>query len=98
MHVQKMASETKNTRDLRWNFRVAPADDALIRAASELAETNLTNFVRLAALTEARRILADRRHFAVDSESWQKFSDLLDRPADVPEGLKDLYSKPSVFE
>jgi uncharacterized protein (DUF1778 family) len=93
-----MAKKTQGTRDLRWNFRVAQSDDALIRAASEIVETNLTNFVRAAALSEARRVLADRRQFAVDPAAWQQFSELLDRPAQVPAGLRELYSKPSVFE
>jgi uncharacterized protein (DUF1778 family) len=84
-------------RKLRWNFRVAPSDDALIRAASHALDTNLTSFVREAALSEARRVLADRRQFALDPDAWQAFSELLDRPAQVPTGLQDLFSKPSVF-
>ena len=86
------------TRELRWNFRVAPSDDALIRAASDAVDTNLTSFVRDAALSEARRVLADRRQFALDPDAWKAFSELLDRPAQVPAGLQDLFSKPSVFK
>jgi len=86
------------TRELRWNLRVAPSDDALIRAASDALETNLTTFVRDAALIEARRVLTDRRQFALEPDAWQTFCDLLDRPAEVPAGLQDLFSKPSVFK
>lgn len=93
-----MATKSKNTRDLRWNFRVAEDEDALVRAASDCADTSVTSFVRLAALSEARRVLADRTSFYLDEPDWQRFSELLDRPARVPAGLRELYSKPSVFE
>jgi uncharacterized protein (DUF1778 family) len=87
-----------DTRDHRWNFRVAESEDAIVRAASESAETSFTSFVRSAAVTEARRVLADRRRFELDATDWASFSELLDRPARVPEGLRDLFSKPSAFE
>lgn len=92
-----MATRTDSTRDLRWNFRVAASDDALVRAASEIAEVNMTNFVRCAAVAEARHVLADRRQFALEPAAWKKFNEILDRPARVPAGLKNLFSKPSVF-
>lgn len=87
-----------DTRDHRWNFRVAEAEDALVRAASESADTSFTSFVRCAAVAEARRVLADRTRFEVDAVAWESFSELLERPAQVPEGLRDLFAKPSVFE
>ena len=87
-----------DTRDHRWNFRVAESEDSIVRAASESAETSFTSFVRSAAVTEARRVLADRRRFELNATDWASFSELLDRPAQVPEGLRDLFSKPSAFE
>jgi uncharacterized protein (DUF1778 family) len=93
-----MATKSKNTRDLRWNFRVAESEDALVRAACDWAETSFTSFVRFAALCEAQRVLADRTRFELDQSDWQRFSELLERPARVPVGLRELYSKPSVFE
>lgn len=93
-----MTTKSKDTRDHRWNFRVAESEDALVRAASEWADTSFTSFVRIAALSEARRVLADRTRFELDEPDWQRFTELLDRPARVPAGLRELYSKPSVFE
>jgi len=93
-----MATKTHDTRAHRWNVRIAEADDELIRAASEVAETNLSEFVRAAAVSEARRVLADRRQFVLDPAAWEQFSEMLERPARVPEGLKDLFSQPSAFE
>jgi len=88
----------RDTRDHRWNLRVAESEDSIVRAASESAETSFTSFVRSAAVTEARRVLADRRMFELNATDWASFSELLDRPAQVPEGLRDLFSKPSAFE
>jgi uncharacterized protein (DUF1778 family) len=98
MCVREQEAMATKTRELRWNFRVAASDDALIRAASDARETSLTSFVREAALSEARRVLADRRHYSLPTADWHAFCELLERPPEVPVGLKDLYSKPSVFE
>jgi uncharacterized protein (DUF1778 family) len=96
--LHRMAiSKTGETRDRRWNLRVEESEDALVRAASELSETKFSNFVRVAAVAEARRILADRTRFELDQPDWKKFMDLLDRPARVPDGLRDLFANPSVF-
>ena len=89
---------SRDTRDFRWNLRVAESEDALVRAASESVESSFTNFVRSAAVAEARRVLADRTRFELDPVAWESFSELLDRPAQVPEGLRDLFAKPSAFE
>ncbi|HVY95356.1 MAG TPA: DUF1778 domain-containing protein [Solirubrobacterales bacterium] len=93
-----MAAKTKENRDRRWALRVAESEDELVRAASDAAETSFTGFVRLAAVSEARRVLADRTAFELEADDWRRFVDLLDRPARVPDGLRDLFSKPSVFE
>jgi uncharacterized protein (DUF1778 family) len=92
------SARTGETRDRRWALRVAESEDELVRAASDAAETNFTSFVRLAAVSEARRVLADRTHFELERSEWDRFTELLDRPAQVPPGLKKLFSKPSVFE
>lgn len=86
------------TRDHRWNLRVESSEDALVRAASDVAETSYSNFVRAAAVSEARRVLADRTQFPLDAQAWAQFTQLLERPPRVPSGLRDLYSRPSIFE
>jgi uncharacterized protein (DUF1778 family) len=93
-----MAASIRENRDRRWDLRVAESEDELVRAASDAAETSFTGFVRLAAVSEARRVLAARTTFELEAESWAEFMELLDRPAHVPEGLRDLFAKPSVFE
>lgn len=92
------AQSTKQTREYRWNLRVDREEDEIVRAASTAAGTSYSNFVRDAAVTEAQRILADRTEFLLDEEEWRQLNELLDRPPRVPSGLRDLFSRPSVFE
>lgn len=92
-----MAAESK-AKQLTWSLRVAVSDDELVRAASERTEIGYSAFVREAAVQEARRVLADQRSFELDDQEWQRFSDALERPARVPNGLLDLYLRRSVFE
>jgi uncharacterized protein (DUF1778 family) len=81
----------------RWDFRVTPETDRLVRQAAATAERTLTDFVIDAAVIEAERLLADRTHFVLDAKQWSSFIQLLDRaPQDNP-GLERLFSKPSVF-
>lgn len=81
----------------RWDFRVDPDTDRLVRQAAQTTERTLTDFVVDAAVVEAERLLADRREFVLETEQWERFVDLLDRsPQDNP-GLEQLFSKPSVF-
>lgn len=87
-----------NPKELRWNLRVEDSEDALVRAASKAADTSYSNFIRGAALAEARRVLADRDRFSLPPERWERFTQLLERAPQVPEGLRRLYAKPSVFE
>ena len=90
-----MAAETK---DRRWALRVAESEDELVRAASSEAETSFTEFVRVAATHEARRVLADRTQFHLDEPAWDEFMTRLEQPPRVPPGLRKLFEKPSVFE
>ncbi len=81
----------------RWDFRVEPEADRLVRQAAAASQRTLTEFVVDAAVLEAERLLADRTTFALPPEQWKQFVALLDRsPRDNP-GLEKLFSQPSVF-
>lgn len=99
MYTRRMA-ETRagKPKDHRWNLRVEESEDELVRAASRVAETKVSSFVREAAVGEARRVLADRTRFTLDEGRWEQFCEMLDRPARVPPGLRRLFSRPSVFD
>ncbi len=81
----------------RWDFRVEPETDRLVRQAAASSQQTLTDFVIDAAVLEAERLLADRTEFALEQQQWERFVELLDRsPRDNP-GLEKLFSQPSVF-
>ena len=81
-----MAAES-DTRDLRWNLRVAESEDELVRAASESVDASFTSFVRSAAVTEARRVLADRERFEIpvaEADLGELFEDIPDVIEEIP--------------
>ena len=81
----------------RWDFRVEPETDRLVRQAAATSQRTLTDFVIDAAVVEAERLLADRTSFVLEPEQWEQFVELLDRsPRDNP-GLEKLFAEPSVF-
>jgi uncharacterized protein (DUF1778 family) len=81
----------------RWDFRVDPETDRLVRQAAETSDRTLTDFVVDAAVVEAERLLADRTQFVLAAEEWERFVDLLDRSPQENPGLEKLFSTPSVF-
>lgn len=85
-------------REARWNLRVAPDDDFVVRKAAEESHRELSEFVRSAAVVEAERTMADRTVFTLQDEQWGRLREILDRPPRVPAGLEELFSRPSVFE
>lgn len=86
--------KTKN----RWDFRVEPGANELVRKAADLSQSSLTAFVLKAAVIEAERVVADRTRFVLDSSDWQAFTEVLDRPVRRKPALSKLLAEPSVFE
>jgi uncharacterized protein (DUF1778 family) len=85
------------TTKQRWDFRVDPDTDRLVRQAAESSQRSLTDFVVDSALHEAERLIAERTQFVLDDERWDSFVALLDRPPRDNPGLHKLFAKPSVF-
>ena len=79
------------TAKQRWDFRVEPDTDRLVRQAAEASERTLTDFVVDAAILEAERLLADRNRFVLDGADWDRFVELLDRPPRENPGLRELF-------
>jgi uncharacterized protein (DUF1778 family) len=87
-----------DARALRWNLRVEDSEDALVRAASAANAVSYSSFIRSAAVSEAQRVLADRKQFPLPPAQWDEFTQMLERPPRVPDGLRRLYARPSVLE
>ncbi len=81
----------------RWDFRVAPETDRLVRQAAATTERTLTDFVIDAAVVEAERLLADRTQFVLEADQWSRFVEILDRSPQENPGLDRLFAETSVF-
>jgi uncharacterized protein (DUF1778 family) len=82
------------TKTARRNLRVAPADDALIREAAEIAGESVSEFLVVSARTRAEMMLADRQQFVLADDAWAAFNAALDRPAEAIAPVVDLLRRP----
>lgn len=78
----------------RLNLRVAPADDALLRRAAEAAGESLSEFMVASSRVRAQRVLADRTSFTLSEENWNALVELLERPAQAPPAMVELFRRP----
>jgi uncharacterized protein (DUF1778 family) len=92
-----MRAEAKCKRSERLEVRTTPEDRALIDSAVAASKTDLTEFVVANLTVAARRVLADRSQFVLDSESQQAWENINRRRArDLP-GLRELMERASPF-
>jgi uncharacterized protein (DUF1778 family) len=81
-------------RSVRLGLRATPYQEAVLRRAAEATHKSMTDFILDSACQAAEQTLLDQRLFLVSGSSSQTLLDLLERPAQVNEGLKDLFSRP----
>lgn len=62
-------------------MRTTPREDALIRAAAELQDKSVSEFVLDAATAAAQNAILDQRSFRLSEKAWNEFIDYLERPA-----------------
>ena len=86
------------TKTERWNLRVTPAQDAVVRRVLEERGESLNEFVVRHAVQAAHDDLADRRVFVLDDEAWDELQQLLARPPAANPAVTKLLSNPSVLE
>lgn len=93
-----MAEPVARRRDVRMNFRTTTEERQLIDRAIEATGTDLTEFVVSSAVTEARRVLADRNWFVLDARSLSAWETINSRRAKDLPGLRELMRRPSPFD
>jgi uncharacterized protein (DUF1778 family) len=81
------------TRSARLGLRATPQQESVLRRAAEAAHKSLTEFILDSACQAAERTLLDQRLFMVSGEQYQTLLDLLERPEEPNEGLRDLFSR-----
>ncbi len=92
------AIRAQRKRTERLNVRVSDREARLIRLGAERRGVNITNFIFESACVRAELEIADARHFELSSKDWQRFSEALDRPAQVKPRLKKLFAESTVLE
>ena len=87
------AASTATNRSARLGLRATPEQEAVLRRAADVAHKSLTDFILDSACQAAEQTLLDQRLFMVSDNQYQALLDLLDRPAQENEGLRDLFSR-----
>lgn len=91
-------ASTSNSRSARLGFRATPEQEAVIRRAAEVAHKSLTGFILQSTYSVAEQTLLDQRLFVASGSKRQELLELLDRPPQPNEGLRDLFSRKDPWE
>lgn len=85
-------------RSARLGLRATPDQEAVLRRAAEVAHKSLTDFVLDAACQAAEQTLLDQRLFMVSGSQYKVLMDLLERPEQANEGLRDLFARKAPWD
>lgn len=96
--VRSAQSRVVAAKTSRLGFRASEPQAKIIRMASDISHKSLTNFIMDSAYQAAEKVILDQRLFMVSEDVYNKFSEILDRPEQDNEGLKDLFSSLSPWD
>lgn len=85
-------------KETKVQLRMRPLQKDVIARAAEVKQTTLSNFMLEHAFHAAQQILADQTHFYLTPEKWEEFTAALDAPPAKKPRLKNLLTKPGVFD
>ncbi|MEO6626165.1 MAG: DUF1778 domain-containing protein [Burkholderiaceae bacterium] len=86
-------ASSSTARSARLGLRATPEQEVVLRRAAEVAHKSLTDFILDSACLAAEQTLLDQRLFMVSGNQYQALMDLLERPEQPNEGLRDLFSR-----
>ena len=86
------------TRFARLGLRATCEQEAVLRRAAEVAHKSLSDFVLDSALQAAEQTLLDQRLFMVSGRRYQVLLELLERPEQANERLRDLFARKAPWE
>lgn len=87
-----------STRSSRLGLRATPEQEVVLRRAAEVAHKSLTDFILDSACLAAEQTLLDQRLFIVPGSQYQALLELLERPEQLNEGLRDLFARKAPWE
>jgi uncharacterized protein (DUF1778 family) len=98
MERAAQARPAKSAKSTQVNIRVEPTQLAAIDAAAAALGRNRTAFMLETAVQAAEAVLLDKRLFAVDDETYQRFVDRLDAPPPANPRLRALLHRKAPWE
>ena len=81
----------------RIALRTTPRQDLTMQMAAAQTDRTVSDFILTAATTEAEKVLADRRWFAVTAEQFDAVQAILDTPLENTDRFARLWNRPSPF-
>lgn len=92
--THKKTSQSHGLRDSSINIRVQRQQRDLIDRAVKVLGKNRSDFMLDAACREAENILLDRRYFALDQKTFNRFLKALDKPPAYTSRLRKTLNTP----
>lgn len=92
------AAISPTARSARLGLRATLEQEAVLRRAADVAHKSLTDFILDSACLAAEQTLLDQRLFMVSGSQCQTLMELLERPAQPNEGLRDLFSRKAPWD
>ena len=92
------ATTSTPTRSSRLGLRATPEQETVLRRAAAVARKSLTDFILDSACLAAERTLLDQRLFLVSGSQYETLMDLLERPVQDNEGLRDLFARKAPWD
>ena len=87
-----------STRSARLGFRATHEQEVVLRRAAEVAHKSLTDFILDSACLAAEQTLLDQRLFMVSGSQYQALMDMLEKPEQPNQGLRDLFSRKAPWD
>jgi uncharacterized protein (DUF1778 family) len=91
-------ASSSTARSARLGLRATPEQEAVLRRAADVAHKSLTDFILDSACLAAEQTLLDQRLFMVSGSQYQALMDLLERPGQASEGLRDLFARKAPWD
>ena len=91
-------AQIQSTRSSRLGLRATPEQEVVLRRAAEVSHKSLTDFILDSACQAAEQTLLDQRLFMVSESQYQALMDLLDRPAQANDALRELFSRKAPWD
>lgn len=88
----------RTSRSARLGLRATLEQETVLRRAAKLAHKSMTDFILDSACQAAEQTLLDQRYFMVSGNQYQNLMELLDRPEQNNDGLRDLFSRQSPWD